>query len=306
MILAGKTQSQQTFGDCRIRFERLLDFGSIWPRLACIIIAVFIFDIVFRILSEITLYLVAQKLVPSGLRRGIRTQGTPNAITLASLSRYLMHGRILAIGDPHGCSLALAALLQAIDPQPADTIITLGDYVDRGLDSKGVLDQLIALANRCRLVPLLGNHDQMMLHARSGRDDFRFWMNCGGITALDSYGSSGRIDLIPAAHFRFLERCLPFYETPTHMFLHANYRPDLRLDKQDDHTLRWLSLRDFVPGPHCSGRVAVLGHTPHTEVLDLGHLLCIDTGCYSGGWLTAMDVVSGQVWQVNERGELRR
>ena len=216
-----------------------------------------------------------------------------------------MAGRILAIGDLHGCSTALAALLRAIDPQPDDTIITLGDYVDRGLDSKGVLDQLIALADRCRLVPILGNHDEMMLRARDGKGDFQFWLNCGGITALDSYGSTGRLDLIPAAHFRFLERCLPYFETDTHMFLHANYRPDLPLDRQDDHTLRWLSLRDFVPGPHCSGKVAILGHTPQPDVLDLGHLLCIDTGCCNGGWLTALDVVSGQKWQVDEGGNLQ-
>jgi serine/threonine protein phosphatase 1 len=217
-----------------------------------------------------------------------------------------MTGRILAIGDTHGCSVALAALIQAIDPTPHDTIIALGDYVDRGIDSKGVLDQMLALGDRCCLVPILGNHDEMMLHARNGRDDFKFWMNCGGITALDSYGSSGRIDLIPTAHFCFLERCLPYFETDSHMFLHANYRPDLPLDRQDDHTLRWLSLRDFVPGPHFSGKVAVVGHTPQPDVLDLGHLVCVDTGCCSGDWLTALDVGSKQVWQVDERGQLRR
>ena len=116
--------------------------------------------------------------------------------------------RTIAIGDIHGCSTALAALLQAIDPQPIDTLITLGDYVDRGIDSKGVIDQLIALADRCRLVPLLGNHDEMMLHARDGRSDFQFWLNCGGQAALDSYGSTGQLNLIPATHFRFLQQCV--------------------------------------------------------------------------------------------------
>ena len=216
-----------------------------------------------------------------------------------------MANRTIAIGDPHGCSVALAALLQAIDPQPEDTIVILGDYIDRGIDSKGVLDQLIALADRRRLVPILGNHDQMMLFARKGKDDFKFWMNCGGITALDSYGSSGRIDLIPAAHFRFLERCQPYYQTETHFFVHANYKPEVALDKQDDHTLRWLSLRDSVPGPHFSGKIAVLGHTPQPDVLNLGHLFCIDTGCCNGGWLTALDVGSGVKCQVDERGRYR-
>ncbi len=146
----------------------------------------------------------------------------------------------------------------------------------------------------------------MMLRARDGKDDFKFWMNCGGIAALDSYGSTGRLDLIPAAHIRFLERCLSYFETDTHFFVHANYKPDLPLDKQDDHTLRWLSLRDSVPGPHFSRKVAVLGHTPQPDVLELGHLICIDTGCCNGGWLTALDVQTKQTWQVDERGQLRK
>lgn len=213
--------------------------------------------------------------------------------------------RTIAIGDIHGCSTALAALINLIDPQPSDTIVTLGDYVDRGLDSKGVLDQLIALKSRCHLVPIMGNHDEMMLQARNGKDDFKFWMNCGGITALDAYGSSGRLDLIPADHFRFLQQCVPYFETATHFFVHANYRPDFVLEEMDDHTLRWLSLRDIVPGPHVSGKIAVLGHTPQPDILDLGHLICLDTGCCNGGWLTAFDVESRQCWQVDERGEQR-
>lgn len=214
--------------------------------------------------------------------------------------------RIISIGDTHGCSTALNALLNLIDPQPGDTIIPLGDYVDRGIDSMGVLDQLIDLKSRCRLIPILGNHDQMMLHSRDGKGDFRFWMNCGGISALDSYGASGSIDLIPNAHFRFLEQCVDFFVTERHFFIHSNYKPNIRLEDMDDHTLRWLSLEDFVPPPHISGKIAVLGHTPQPDVLDLGHLICIDTGCCDGGWLTALDVGSGQKWQVDERGVVRQ
>lgn len=213
--------------------------------------------------------------------------------------------RIISISDIHGCSTALESLVTLIDPQPGDTIVTLGDYVDRGMDSKGVLDLLIALKSRCHLVPILGNHDEMMLNAGSGKDDFNFWMNCGGITALDSYGSASRLDLIPDAHIRFLQQCVPYFETDTHFFIHANYRPDLRLEEMDEHTLRWLSLRDFVPSPHSSGKIAVVGHTPQPDILDLGHLICLDTGCCNGGWLTALDVKSRQHWQVDERGQQR-
>ena len=214
--------------------------------------------------------------------------------------------RTIAIGDIHGCSIALAALMRAIDPQQDDMIIPLGDYVDRGIDSKGVLDQLIKLADRCHLVPILGNHDQMMLHARDGKSDFQFWLNCGGDSALDSYGSSSQLSLIPPAHFRFLESCPSYFETETHIFLHANYKPDVPLEKLEDKTLRWLSLRDYVPPKrHCSGKTVVVGHTPQLEVLDLEYLICIDTGVCDGGWLTALDVDTGEVWQVNEAGDLR-
>jgi serine/threonine protein phosphatase 1 len=216
-----------------------------------------------------------------------------------------MFQRTIAIGDIHGCSIALAALIESISPQADDTIITLGDYVDRGIDSKGVLDLLIGLADRCRLVPLLGNHDEMMLHARDGRGDFQFWLNCGGDAALDSYGSTRSLELIPAAHFRFLEHCLALFENDKYFFVHANYRPDSPLDRQDGETLRWLSLRDFVPGPHCRGKIAVVGHTPQPDVLEIGHLICLDTGCCNGGWLTAMELPSGRIWQVDEKGRPR-
>ena len=102
-----------------------------------------------------------------------------------------MAGRTIAIGDIHGCSLALAALLDAIDPNPDDLLVTLGDYIDRGPDSRGVLDQVIALAWRCTLVPLVGNHEEMLLAALEGQSELDYWMKFGGMEALASYGYSG-------------------------------------------------------------------------------------------------------------------
>ena len=214
--------------------------------------------------------------------------------------------RTLAIGDIHGCSTALAALLKAINPQPSDTIITLGDYVNRGHDSKGVLDQLLNLGCCCRHIALLGNHDSTMLAASEDEGAYRLFLEMGGISTLQSYGDSDRLDLVPASHLEFLRSCRRYYETATHFFCHANYDQAVPLADQDDHHLLWLSLRDYVPGPHCSGRIAVVGHTPQVsgEILDLGYLKCIDTGCCcSGGWLTALDVESGEVWRVDERGK---
>jgi len=100
-------------------------------------------------------------------------------------------GRTIAIGDIHGCSIALKSLIKAINPQPQDIIIALGDYVDRGFDSSGVIEELIALKTRCKLVCVLGNHDQMMLQCKESKQKFDWWMECGGIACLDSYGDSG-------------------------------------------------------------------------------------------------------------------
>ena len=218
-----------------------------------------------------------------------------------------MPGRTIAIGDIHGCATALARLIEAIAPQPDDLIVTLGDYVDRGPNSRQVIDQLITLRGQCRLVPLLGNHDEAMLGVLSGEQTLQSWVSIGGGPTLESYGFSDDPNVFPAEHIDFLRGCVQFYETDSHFFVHANYDPRLALERQDRIMLRWLSLRDHSPGPHISHKVAVLGHTaqPKGEYLYLGYLICIDTGCCYGDWLTALDVEHGLVWQTNEQGELR-
>src|SRR5262249_55478968 len=75
-------------------------------------------------------------------------------------------------------------------PGPDDTVVTLGDYIDWGPDSRSVLDQLTALGERCTFVPLLGNHEKMLLAAREGRSDLQFWLKFGGRATLASYGLS--------------------------------------------------------------------------------------------------------------------
>ncbi len=219
-----------------------------------------------------------------------------------------MSGRTIAIGDIHGCSAALVALIDAIRPRPEDSIVTLGDYIDRGPDSRGVLDRLIELGQTCRLVPLLGNHDQMLLDVRSGKYPIYWLLDIGGTTTLDSYGPGRDLSLIPEEHFEFLESCLDCHETGTHIFVHANYYPDIPIAEQPVGMLRWESLRDMTPGPHDSGKRAIVGHTSQKsgEILDLGHLKCIDTYCYGGGWLTALDVDTEEVWQADRDGKLRR
>lgn len=215
--------------------------------------------------------------------------------------------RTIAIGDVHGCLAALDALLTDIQPQPDDTLVFLGDYVDRGPNVRGVLDRLIDLRRQCRLVPLLGNHDEMLLQVHDGRTELYVdWLLFGGSATLESYGTL-RPEEIPANHIAFLRSCPLYHETDRHIFLHGTYLADLPLDQQPRQVLLWESLRACRPGPHCSGKMAIVGHTSQKngEILDLGYLKCIDTRCYGEGWLTALDVSSGRVWQADKRGERR-
>ncbi len=214
-----------------------------------------------------------------------------------------MSARTIAIGDIHGHLAALDAIITAIQPRPDDTLVLLGDYVDRGPDSKGVLERVIELSERLHVVAVKGNHEEMMLTAREGEQNLLFWVQCGGDAALQSYGQAKDVSLIPREHFQFLAGLPLLHETDTHFFIHANYAPNWRLDQHDTKTALWLSLDD-LPGPHYSRKTAILGHTPQKKhlVLDLGYLKCIDTGCGYGGLLTALDVGSGQIWQVHEDG----
>lgn len=215
-------------------------------------------------------------------------------------------GRIIAIGDIHGCSAALASVVEAMQIRPEDTLVPLGDYIDRGPDSRGVIEMLIRLEEECILVPILGNHEEMLFAARESPAELQFWLRFGGDAALASYGVA-RPQEIPDRHYRFLRRCRDYYETTDHIFTHAYYVPSVAMAAQPPGVLRWTSL-PRVPEPHVSGKVVVVGHTPQTdgEVLDLPFLKGIDTFCHGDGWLTALDVTSGQTWQANREGCLRR
>lgn len=217
-------------------------------------------------------------------------------------------GRTIAVGDVHGCLAALRTLLGAVAPRPGDTIVTLGDYVDRGPDSRGVMDELITLKQQCRLVSLLGNHDEMFLDICAGETSiFGEWLLYGGDATLLSYDRAVP-EAVPDEHVDFLKNCRPFYETERHFFVHGSYDARLPLEDQPPAVLRWESLRDRQPGPHSCGKLAIVGHTAQKDgrILDLGYLKCIDTCCYGAGWLTVLDIESGQVWQAGKDGKLRK
>jgi serine/threonine protein phosphatase 1 len=218
-----------------------------------------------------------------------------------------MPARTIAIGDVHGCALALRAVLEQIAPQADDTIVMLGDCVDRGPDSRDVIDQLLALRESCRLVTILGNHEEMMLSFLDRRAHPDNWLLCGGQATMDSYLNDEGLPSVPQEHVDFIRTWGDYWETEQHFFVHASYHPDRPFVEQRWNTWRWHSLRDSVPEPHVSGKTAIVGHTSQKkgEILDLGHVICIDTYCHGGGWLTALEPATGQVWQVDRHGPSR-
>jgi len=213
--------------------------------------------------------------------------------------------RTLAIGDIHGCLAALDQLLEAVQPARDDTVITLGDYCNRGPNTRGVIERLIALGGAVDLVALRGNHDFMMLVARSHKDGRRSWLDMGGRATLSSY-KSRHLDAVPESHWHFLSRvCRDWYETPSRIFVHAGVDPELPMDEQRNVRLHWTRLDEAEP--HGSGRIVVCGHSAQRSGAprNLGHTVCIDTGCVYGAWLTCLHVETGHIWQTSMRGELR-
>jgi serine/threonine protein phosphatase 1 len=220
--------------------------------------------------------------------------------------------RFLAIGDIHGCLGALDELLAWVKPAPDDLVITLGDYVDRGPDTRGVLDRLIALKqDGMKLVCLRGNHEIMMLEAwKGGRDDKKQWLLVGGAQALGSYGTtpgkSGTFEHIPREHWDFINNdLLGYYETDAYIFVHAGVHRDLDMDEQPDYMLYWEFLTDEMK--HKSGKTVVCGHSSQKSGVPkvVPGAVCIDTFAHGGGWLTCLDAATGRYWQTDMLGRRR-
>lgn len=210
----------------------------------------------------------------------------------------------IAIGDIHGCLNSLESLLSLINPSEDDLIITLGDYVDRGPNSKGVIDHLIALQQTHNTIHLMGNHEIQMIRAletKTDRDRFLSGL-CGGQDTLDSYG--GHFDDVLEEHWQFIRSTRYYHELPDFILVHAGVEAHLPASEQDQETYYYQ--RFHQQKPHCSGKTVVCGHTIQGDLpTDLKHAICLDTCAYGGGWLTALDLDTGQIWQSNERNQTR-
>lgn len=215
--------------------------------------------------------------------------------------------RIYAIGDIHGCDVQLANLHEIIAEdlarRPIDSAILLhiGDYVDRGADTAGVLTRLAAgpQVDSIPTINLLGNHDETMLHALSGdRAAATDWLFAGGKPALESYGidpDSPRESWppqIPPGHLDFLRQLSLCHREGGYFFVHAGVRPGIALEQQKREDM--LRIRQpFLYTEHDLGAVVVHGHTPVKAPVVRHNRIAIDTGAVFGGKLTCI-VLEGE------------
>ncbi|WP_459557168.1 metallophosphoesterase family protein [Lacunimicrobium album] len=212
--------------------------------------------------------------------------------------------RLMAIGDIHGCDRALETLLQKLDITSDDTLIILGDMINRGANSRRVIEMLLEMQKACHLVTIKGNHEEMVLEVVKGRKPAHLWMEYGGKSTLESYG--GSISNIPKSHIDFMEDCLPYFETEQYVFTHANLEPGVALGDQDKQFLRWQKFKKNQPVWE-EGRTVVVGHTPQSSGLPtlIDGWMCIDTYAYAGMMLTAADLTNDLFYQTHTNGNFR-
>ncbi len=220
---------------------------------------------------------------------------------------------IYAIGDIHGCLAALKDLLARLPLKPEDELVFLGDYIDRGPDSKGVVEYLLK-NKKPNWKFLKGNHEQMLLEWLGSPSNMTSanWLLNGGYQTLQSYVPAQKMDElrgegahmilqshIPTAHVEFFNSLLLTYETPEYYFCHAGVNLDRPLGAQDQDDLLWIR-RKFIEDPRPTPKLVVYGHSP-IENVDLSRdRINIDTGCVYGGTLTALFLPDKKLYQAKQ------
>jgi serine/threonine protein phosphatase 1 len=226
--------------------------------------------------------------------------------------------RVYAIGDIHGRNDLLQMLLGQIEADeaargPADTqIILLGDLVDRGADSAGVIETAMALnASGRKARFLLGNHEEVFLSVCRTQDvkTLKFFLKIGGEATVQSYPitraeylaldydqlAERLTTLVPEAHLAFLESFEDQIIVGDYAFVHAGIRPDVPLTQQKRSDMRWIR-EEFTGHRGDLEKVIIYGHTIYDSVEERGSRIGIDTGAYASGRLTAIGLEGGEHW----------
>jgi serine/threonine protein phosphatase 1 len=205
-----------------------------------------------------------------------------------------MPGNLYAIGDIHGSLEALERLMDQINPDlQRDRLLFVGDYIDRGPQSKGVVDYILRLQRQFpagQIICLKGNHEAMFLDFLQGREKALFLLN-GGKATLEDYWGEDWMDAetltLPPDHRQFYRDLQLYYETADYIFVHGGLKPGVALADQQEEDLLWIR-GEFIASQEDFGRRVIFGHTPFKEPLLMPNKIGIDTGAVYGNFLTAL------------------
>lgn len=188
-----------------------------------------------------------------------------------------MRNRLIAIGDIHGEIEKLNSLLDKLNLQTGDKVIFLGDYIDRGLNSKAVIERILDLSKKIECVFLKGNHEDMLLKTKitQSQDDIEHWLLSGGISTYDNYSDYSTIF---NTHGGFFDSLKLYHIEQNYLFVHAGINPKKELSQQTEDDLLWIR-EEFLNNSHNLPYKIIFGHTPFIEPLILNDKIGIDTGC---------------------------
>ncbi|MEJ2691196.1 MAG: metallophosphoesterase family protein [Deltaproteobacteria bacterium] len=202
--------------------------------------------------------------------------------------------RTFVIGDIHGCPRAVVDRLALINADPdQDGLVFLGDYVDRGPDTRRVIDVLLSLQQEFRrMVTLKGNHEEVLLNFLAGRDR-EFFLAIGGRETLRSYGCTEPFDYsctldIPNSHQQFLYNLLPYWQDEHGIYVHAGLQPGIHLTQQSPDWLYWADGGKFAAQRYDFGKRVIFGHSVVLSPLIEPGKVGLDTGCVYGGSLSCL------------------
>ena len=212
--------------------------------------------------------------------------------------------KIFAIGDIHGCFDKLQRLILEIKADPVnDTLVFIGDYIDRADGGREVVDYILKLKKTFQnVICLRGNHESMLLRFLDGVEDDIYLAN-GGFATLKAYGISRsdapkvRKKKIPPDHLKFFKTLLPYYETDQFIFVHAGLIPGRELNEQSLYDMQWIR-QTFIDSDDDFGKRVVFGHTHFSEPLVEDNKIGIDTGAVYGGMLTCVELPALKFYQV--------
>ena len=205
---------------------------------------------------------------------------------------------IYAIGDIHGCKIQLIKLIEKLPLQKEDILVFLGDYIDRGADSKGVINFLIDLSKKHeKTVFIKGNHEWMFQQFYTYRDpeSWERWEYNGAKRTLESYGG---IDNIPKEHLKFIENTKIYHSEKNFFFVHAGVKPHVSVGEQKEKDMLWIRDEFIYSKEPLKGYTVVFGHTPNEEPLIQNDKIGVDTGCIYGGKLSCVRLEDKKIFQV--------